>query len=165
MSEQHDFSTADLIDIAPDTPSCETQFRSFGRRPRFCGRIRTVKCHRDNGLVKKLMNTPSAGEVLVVDGGGSLASALMGDLIAGAGSANGWAGAVIFGAIRDSEAITMMDFGVKALGTNPRKSAKDGAGEVDIEISFGETTFRPGDYLYSDEDGILVSAAPITNKE
>ena len=94
--------TADLIDIAPDTPSCDTQFRSFGRRRRFAGRVRTVKCHRDNGLIKKLMNEISNGEVLVVDGGGSLSSALMGDIVAGAGAANGWSGAVIFGAIRDS---------------------------------------------------------------
>ncbi|WP_274572708.1 ribonuclease E activity regulator RraA [Neisseria leonii] len=154
------FATADLIDAAPDTPSCETQFRSFGRR-RFCGRIRTVRCFRDNGLVKQLMNRPSDGEVLVVDGGGSLSSALMGDMIAAAGAANGWAGAVIFGVIRDSEAIDQMDFGVKALGCNPRKSAKDGAGEVDVTVSFGGVDFVPGHYLYSDADGILVSAEPI----
>ena len=72
MSEQHDFSTADLIDIAPDTPSCETQFHRFGRHRHFCGKIRTVKCARDNGLVKTLMNSRSEVEVLVVDGGGSL---------------------------------------------------------------------------------------------
>lgn len=155
------FHTADLIDIAPDTPSCETQFRQFGRKTCFSGRVRTVKCERDNGLIKQLMNTASDGEVLVVDGNGSLASALMGDMIANAGAANGWAGAVIFGAIRDSEAIGLMDFGVKALGTNPRKSAKNGAGETDIPVSFGNVTFRPGDYVYCDEDGVLVSADPI----
>ncbi|MDO4641505.1 MAG: ribonuclease E activity regulator RraA [Neisseria sp.] len=156
-----EFSTADLIDVAPDTPSCETQFRLFGRRTRFCGRVRTVKCERDNGLVKQLMNSSSDGEVLVVDGNGSLASALMGDMIAGAGAANGWAGAVIFGAIRDSDAIGLMDFGVKALGTNPRKSAKNGEGETDVPVSFGGVTFHPGDYVYCDEDGILVSDKPI----
>ena len=86
--------TADLIDIAPDTPSCDTQFRAFGRHRKFAGRVRTVKCHRDNGLIKQLMNSVSDGEVLVVDGGGSLSSALMGDMIAGAGMANGWSGAV-----------------------------------------------------------------------
>lgn len=161
MSKQYDFSTADLIDLAPDTPSCETQFRHFGRRYRFCGKIRTVKCSRDNGLVKKLMNTHSDGEVLVVDGGGDLYSALMGDMIAGAGAANGWAGAVIFGPVRDNEAINAMQFGVKALGTNPRKSAKDGAGEVDVPVSFGGITFVPGHYLYSDSDGILVSEHPL----
>lgn len=156
-----EFATSDLIDLAPDTPSCEIQFRSFGRRSRFCGRIRTVKCFRDNGLIKQLMNSHSDGEVLVVDGGYSAASALMGDLIASAGAANGWAGAIILGAIRDSEAINTLDFGVKALAVNPRKSAKDGAGETDIVLSFGGVDFIPGHYLYSDADGILVSLQPI----
>ena len=157
--------TADLIDIAPDTPSCDTQFRAFGRHRKFAGRVRTVKCHRDNGLIKQLMNSASAGEVLVVDGGGSLSSALMGDMIAGAGLANGWSGAVIFGAIRDSVAIDFMDFGVKALGTNPRRSAQAGEGEVDVPVSFGGVTFRPGDYIYCDEDGVLVSLVPIEKSE
>lgn len=161
MSNPYDLATADLIDAAPDTPSCETQLRHFGRRYRFGGRIRTVKCSRDNGLVKKLMNTQSDGEVLVVDGGGDLYSALMGDMIAGAGAANGWAGAVVYGAIRDNEALNTLDFGVKALGTNPRKSAKEGAGEVDVPVSFGGVTFTPGHYLYSDSDGILVSETPL----
>lgn len=161
MSHVFEFSTADLIDIAPHTPSCEAQFRHFGRRAQFSGRVRTVKCERDNGLVKQLMNSASDGEVLIVDGGGSLYSALMGDMIASAGAANGWAGAVIFGAIRDSVALDMMDFGVKALGTNPRKSAKDGAGEVDVPVSFGGVTFHTGDYVYCDEDGVLVSPTPI----
>ena len=156
-----EFATSDLIDLAPDTPSCEIQFRSFGRRSRFCGRIRTVKCFRDNGLSKQLMNSRSDGEVLVVDGGYSAASALMGDLIASAGAANGWAGAIILGAIRDSEAINTLDFGVKALSVNPRKSAKDGAGETDVVLSFGGVDFIPGHYLYSDADGILVSLQPI----
>lgn len=156
-----DFATADLIDLAPDTPSCETDFKSYGRRRRFCGRIRTIRCHQDNGLIKALMNTPGNGQVLVVDGGGSRYSALMGDMIADAARQNGWAGAVIFGVIRDSVAIDQMDFGIKALGTNPKKSGKSGAGESDVPVSFGNLTFTPGHYLYSDEDGILVSPEPI----
>ena len=152
-----EFATADLIDIAPDTPSCEIQFRSFGKRTRFCGKIRTIRCFKDNGLVKKTLNTPSDGEVLVIDGQGSTYSALIGDQIAEAGRKNGWAGAVVFGVIRDSAAINTMDFGIKALGTNPKKSAKDGAGEVDVSVSFGNTVFKVGDWLYSDEDGILIS--------
>lgn len=155
------FATADLIDLAPDTPSCETDFKSYGRRRRFCGRIRTIRCHQDNGLIKALMNTPGNGQVLVVDGGGSHYSALMGDMIADAARQNGWAGAVIFGVIRDSVAIDQMDFGIKALGTNPKKSGKSGAGESDVPVSFGNLTFIPGHYLYSDEDGILVSPEPI----
>lgn len=157
-----EFATSDLIDLAPDTPSCEIQFRSFGRRSRFCGRIRTVKCFRDNGLVKQILNTHSDGEVLVVDGGGSFASALIGDLIASAGAANGWAGAVVYGVVRDSEALNELDFGIKALGTNPRKSAKEGAGETDGVLTFGGVDFVPGHYLYSDADGILTAAEPFT---
>lgn len=156
-----DFATADLIDVAPDTPSCELALRSFGRRRRFCGRVRTVRCFQDNGLVKEILNTPSNGEVLVVDGGGSRYSALVGDMIAEAGRRNGWAGVIIYGVIRDSVAVDQMDFGIKALGTNPKKSAKDAAGEVGVAVSFGNVTFNVGDYVYSDEDGILVSAAPI----
>ena len=161
MSNKFNFSTADLIDVAPHTPSCETQFHHYGRRTQFSGRVRTIKCHCDNGLVKQLMNTASDGEVLIIDGGGSLYSALMGDMIATAGAANGWAGAIILGVIRDSVAINMMDFGIKALGTNPRKSAKEGVGEVDVPVSFGGVTFHAGDYVYCDEDGVLVSPNPI----
>lgn len=156
-----DFATADLIDLAPDTPSCELLFTSFGRRRRFCGPVRTVRCFRDNGLVKQLLNSPGHGAVLVVDGGGSHASALVGDMIASAAQQQGWAGIIVHGVIRDSVAINQMDFGIKALGTNPRKSAKDAQGEVDVAVAFGNVTFRPGDYVYSDEDGILVTDAPI----
>ena len=161
---QHTFATADLIDIAPDTPSCEVQFKTFGKRRRFCGRVRTVRCLKDNGLVKKMLNTPSFGEVLVVDGHGSLYSALIGDQIAEAGRKNGWAGAVVFGVIRDSATIETMDFGIKALGTNPKKSAKDGLGDVDTPVSFGNVVFHAGDFVYCDEDGVLVSPDEIVEK-
>ncbi|WP_067794955.1 ribonuclease E activity regulator RraA [Actinomadura formosensis] len=153
-----DFATADLIDdFGDELRSCETQFRRYGARASFAGPVSTVRCHRDNGLVKKLLNTPGAGRVLVVDGAGSLASALLGDMIAAAAVANGWAGVVINGAVRDVAALRGLDLGVRALGANPRKSAKDGAGEVDVPVSFGGVEFRPGDWLYSDEDGIVVA--------
>jgi regulator of ribonuclease activity A len=153
-----DFATADLIDdFGDELRSCETQFRGYGARTAFAGRVSTVRCHRDNGLVKRLLNTPGEGRVLVVDGGGSLASALMGDMIAASAVANGWAGVVINGAVRDVVALRGLDLGVKALGTNPRKSANDGAGEVDGPVEFGGVEFRAGDWLYSDEDGIVVA--------
>lgn len=161
MSQHNEFNTADLIDIAPNTPSCELSFRRFGRRQKFCGKIRTVKCNADNGLIKQLMNNHSDGEVLVVDAGGALNIAMMGDLMAGAGLANGWAGVVIYGVIRDSDTINTMDFGIKALGTNPRKSTHEGKGEIDVIVSFGGVEFVPGHYLYSDADGILVSDKPL----
>ncbi|WP_433333998.1 ribonuclease E activity regulator RraA [Spirillospora sp. CA-294931] len=153
-----DFATADLIDDFEDElRSCETQFRQYGGRVSFAGPVSTVRCFRDNGLVKKLLNTPGDGRVLVVDGDGALASALLGDMIGAAAVANGWAGAVINGAVRDVAALRTLDLGVKALGSNPRKSAKDGVGEVDVPVAFGGAEFRPGDWLYSDEDGIVLA--------
>ena len=153
-----DFTTCDLYDADESLQSVSLQLANFGGRPRFTGPVRTVRCHRDNGLVKSVLNSPGAGAVLVVDGGGSLESALMGDLIAAAATANGWAGVVIHGAIRDRVAIAGLDLGVKALGSNPRKSAKDSVGDVDAVLEFGGVVFRPGATLWSDEDGILVTA-------
>ena len=153
--------TADLFDAHPDAASCETPFRSFGRRRRFAGRIRTVKSYQDNVLLKELLGTPSDGEVLVIDGGGSRQCALIGDVIAALGMNSGWSGAIVYGAIRDSVAIDGLDFGIKALATNPRKSTKHGDGQVDVAVDFGGVTFVPGHWLYSDEDGILVSPMPL----
>ena len=153
-----DFATADLIDAFGDElRSCETQFRQYGGRTAFAGPVSTVRCHRDNGLVKRLLNGPGEGRVLVVDGAGSLASALLGDMIAAAAVANGWSGVVLNGAVRDVAALRGLDLGVKALGSNPRKSAKDGVGEVDVPVTFGGVRFSPGDRLYSDEDGIVLA--------
>jgi len=150
-------ATADLYDThGDDLQSVSTQFRSFGGRSGFEGPIRTVRCFEDNALVKSVLATPGDGAVLVIDGGGSLNTALMGDMIADSAVANGWAGVVIHGAIRDSVAIGGLDLGVKALGTNPRKSAKLGAGELDVDLEFGGAVFRAGKRLYADEDGILV---------
>ncbi|WP_019630091.1 ribonuclease E activity regulator RraA [Actinomadura atramentaria] len=153
------FATADLIDdFGDELRSCETQFRQFGARTAFAGPIATVRCFRDNGLVKKRLNTPGEGRVLVVDGAGSTGSALMGDLIAAAAVENGWAGVVINGVVRDVATLRTLDLGIKALGSNPRKSAKDGAGAMDVPVEFGGVEFRPGDWLYSDEDGIVLAA-------
>ncbi|MGH3690407.1 MAG: ribonuclease E activity regulator RraA [Microbacterium sp.] len=150
-------ATADLYDeLEEGIQSLSLQLRSFGRRSAFDGPIRTVRCFEDNALVKAVLASPGEGAVLVVDGGGSLETALMGDLIAASAVANGWAGVVINGAIRDCVAIDALDLGVKALGTNPRKSAKLGAGERDVPLVIGGVVFRPGAHLYSDEDGILV---------
>ncbi len=150
-------STADLYDeFEDDLQSVSLQLRSFGARDAFDGPVRTIRCLEDNALVKSTLATPGAGAVLVIDGGGSLQTALMGDLIAASAVENGWAGVVIHGAIRDSTTIDGLDLGVKALGTNPRKSSKLGTGEVDVQLEFGGAVFRVGAHLYSDADGILV---------
>jgi regulator of ribonuclease activity A len=151
-------TTADLIDAHEELQSCDLQFRSFGRSPRFSGAISTVRCRHDNALVKRVLSQPGAGRVLVIDGDGSMHCALVGDVIAGMAAANGWAGIVVRGAIRDSAAMAMLDLGIKALGTNPRRSAKAGAGEIDLPVEFGGVVFTPGDFLYADEDGIVVGA-------
>ncbi|WP_207022553.1 ribonuclease E activity regulator RraA [Phycicoccus sp. DTK01] len=151
-------STADLYDEHGDTlQSCSLQLRHVGGRRQFTGPVATIRCHRDNALVKATLATPGEGRVLVVDGGGSLESALVGDLIAGSAVSNGWAGVVVHGAVRDSVAIGGLPLGVLALGTNPRKSAKDGVGEVDVPVAFGGVDFVPGATLWADEDGILVT--------
>ena len=152
------FTTCDLFDADETLQSLSLQLADFGARPRFSGTIRTVRCYRDNGLVKSLLNSPGDGAVLVVDGAGSLDSALMGDMIAAAAVKNGWAGVVINGAIRDRVALAQTELGIKALGSNPRKSAKDSVGAVDVVVDFGGVVFRPGATLWSDEDGILVAS-------
>ncbi|MEZ0073516.1 ribonuclease E activity regulator RraA [Planotetraspora sp. GP83] len=160
------FATADLFDAHGDAlSSCVTQFRSYGSRTRFSGQIATVRCLEDNALVKQVLATPGQGRVLVVDGGGSLRTALMGDLIAASAVKNGWSGVIINGAVRDTVALAALDLGVKALGSNPRKSAKHGLGEVGVPVSFGGVTFTPGEWLYSDEDGVVVSAQSLLKSE
>jgi regulator of ribonuclease activity A len=150
-------ATADLYDEHGEAlASLSVQLRDFGGVRSFSGPVRTVRCYEDNGLVKAVTQTPGEGAVLVVDGGGSLRSALMGDLIAAAAVENGWAGAIIHGAIRDSVAIGGLRLGVKALGTNPRKSSKTGAGVLDEAVEIGGVVFRPGATVYADEDGVLV---------
>lgn len=155
-------ATTDLYDDAEgDCQTCSLQFRDFGGRKRFHGPVRTVECFEDNVLFRQLLNEPGGGAVIVVDGQGSTARALMGDMLAARASANGWAGVIIHGAIRDSVEIARIDIGVKALGVNPAKSAKKGAGQVDVPVEIGGVTFHPGDWVYSDEDGVLVSPVEI----
>ncbi|MCZ4068236.1 MULTISPECIES: ribonuclease E activity regulator RraA [Microbacterium] len=150
-------ATADLYDERGDElDSLGVQFLDLGGRTSFAGPIRTVRCHRDNALVKRVLATPGGGAVLVVDGGGSLESALVGDLIAASAVENGWAGIIVNGAIRDRVAIASLDLGVKALGSNPRKSAKDGLGEVDVPVTIGGVVFTPGRHVWADADGVLV---------
>ncbi|KZS67949.1 ribonuclease E activity regulator RraA [Mycobacterium ostraviense] len=149
--------TADLVDdIGPDVRSCDLQFRQFGGRAEFAGPISTVRCFQDNALLKSMLSQPGAGGVLVVDGAGSLHTALVGDVIAELARSNGWAGLVVHGAVRDSVALGGIDIGIKALGTNPRKSTKTGAGERDVDVTLGGVTFVPGEVVYSDDDGIVV---------
>lgn len=152
-------ATADLVDeIGPEVRSCDVQFRQFGGRRRFAGPISTVRCFEDNALLKAVLSEPGGGRLLVIDGAASVHTALVGDVIAELGRANGWAGLIINGAVRDAATLATLDIGIKALGTNPRKSTKTGAGERDVVVSFGGVDFAPGDIAFSDDDGIVVVA-------
>lgn len=152
-------ATADLVDeLGPDVRSCDVQFRQFGARATFAGPISTVRCFQDNALLKSVLSEPGDGRVLVIDGAGSLHTALIGDVIAGLGQRNGWAGIIINGAVRDAATLHTIDIGIKALGTNPRKSSKTGTGQRDVVLQLGGIRFVPGDIAYSDEDGIVVVA-------
>jgi regulator of ribonuclease activity A len=151
--------TADLVDeIGPDVRSCDLQLLQFGGRLQFAGPITTVKCFEDNALLKSVLSEPGTGGVLVIDGDGSLHAALVGDLIAGLALENGWAGLIINGAVRDAATLRTLDIGIKALGTNPRKSTKTGEGVRDVAVEFGGVMFVPGHIAYSDDDGIVVVA-------
>ncbi|MFK0003677.1 ribonuclease E activity regulator RraA [Paenarthrobacter sp. NPDC090522] len=155
MSEH--VNTADLYDErGEELESISVQLQNLGGHSHFSGPVRTVRCFEDNALVKTILNTPGEGAVLVVDGHASLRTALMGDMIAESAVANGWAGVIINGAIRDRVALGRLPLGVKALGSNPRKSAKTGIGEVDVDLVIDRVRIQPGVMIYSDPDGILV---------
>jgi regulator of ribonuclease activity A len=149
-------STADLLDEhGADAAVCSIQFRSYGVRS-FSGLIATVHCNEDNVLLRHRMQEVGAERVLVVDGGGSLDCALLGDNIASLAIENGWSGIVLNGCVRDSVALDALQLGIKALGTNPRPSRKEGAGQVDVPVAFGGVVFTPGARLYADDDGVVV---------
>lgn len=150
--------TADLCDQFPDVIKvAEPIFRCFGQKSFFGGEIVTVKVHEDNVLVKERLSQPGTGKVLVVDGGGSMRCALVGDLLAQSAIDNGWEGIVVYGCIRDSATINTLPIGIQALSTHPLKSVKHGRGDRDLPVTFAGVTFFPGHYLYADSDGVIVS--------
>ncbi|MFO0757602.1 MAG: ribonuclease E activity regulator RraA [Byssovorax sp.] len=136
-------------------------FHDYGKIRHFSGLISTIKVHEDNVLVRAAVSEPGGGRVLVIDGGGSLRCALLGDMLAGLAVDNGWAAVIVNGAIRDAEAIAQLPLGVRALATHPRKSDKRGFGDRDVPVTFGGVTFTPGEWLCADLDGIVVAAQPL----
>ncbi|WP_141593535.1 ribonuclease E activity regulator RraA [Myxococcus sp. AB056] len=164
MSTFTDFKTADLCDAHAGTPwfqIAEPGFQDYGGVRTFAGPISTVRAPEDNSLVRKALEEPGQGRVLVVDGGGSRRCALVGDQLALLAQQNGWAGVVVNGCIRDAEDVGRMRIGVKALGTHPLKSLKRNEGQRDVEVRFAGVTFRPGHYVYADLDGIVTSESPL----
>ncbi|NQU63035.1 MAG: ribonuclease E activity regulator RraA [SAR324 cluster bacterium] len=155
------FKTADLCDEFSDQLQIASPgLTDFGGLTKFCGQIVTLKLFEDNSLVREAVATEGNGRVLVVDGGGSLRCAVLGDLLAEKAVKNGWSGLVINGCVRDSADIAGMKLGVKALASHPLKTEKRGLGDKNVVVNFCGVTFRPGEYLYADEDGIIVSATP-----
>ena len=152
------YQTADLCDQHEDKVRVlAPMFRSYGGRTVFHGPVATLKLFEDNAYVRKALEQPGQNKVLVIDGGGSLRRALVGDQLARLGVDNGWAGIVVYGCIRDSAAIGEMDIGVFALATHPLKTLKRNVGEADIAVTFGGVTIAPGNWLYADADGVLIS--------
>lgn len=157
------FKTTDLCDAhATKVSVCSPVFQRFGGAGAFHGAISTVKCFEDNSKVREALSRPGNGKVLVVDGGGSLRCALVGDQLALLAHENGWTGIVVYGCIRDSEAVAGVPIGVRALATHPLRSLKRGVGEMDVPVVFAGVTFVPGHYLYGDADGVVVSAEPLS---
>ena len=151
-------ATADLYDTHGEALRVlAPMFRDFGGLPAFAGPVATLKVYEDNSLVRAALEEPGQGRVLVVDGGGSLRCALVGDNLAALGHKNGWAGIVVYGCIRDAVPIGAIAIGVKAIATNPRKSVKKGEGERDVTLRFADVMIAPGDYLYADVDGVVVA--------
>jgi regulator of ribonuclease activity A len=151
-------STADLHDAFPtEVVVMEAQFRSFGTRMRFCGPCETIRAFDDHRPVRSVAETPGKGRVLVVDGGGALRVGLLGGGIAEIALRNGWAGAVVYGAIRDSVEIAALSWGVKALGTTARRAEMPVGGLVGVALECAGATIRSGDWVYADEDAVLIA--------
>jgi regulator of ribonuclease activity A len=160
------FKTPDLCDhyeneLGKQVRVVAPMFQRYGRRPAFAGQIVTLKIFEDNTLVREIFNEAGHGKVLVIDGGGSLRCALVGDQLAILAQKNGWEGVVVYGCIRDSADIGGIDIGVRALNTHPQKTVKKGIGERNLAVTFGGVTFHPGEWIYADEDGVLVADKPL----
>lgn len=155
-------ATTDLCDAHPEQVRVvEPLFREFGGKTVFEGPIATLEVFEDNSLVRTALEEPGLGRVLVVDGRGSLRCALVGGNLAALAEKNGWSGLVVFGAVRDARELAAAKVAVRALAAHPRKSEKKGAGRRDVPVTFAGVTFTPGEWLYGDEDGLIVSARPL----
>ncbi|PHN65751.1 ribonuclease activity regulator protein RraA [Pseudomonas syringae] len=160
------YITPDLCDAYPELVQVvEPMLSNFGGRDSFGGQIVTLKCFEDNSLVKEQVELDGKGKVLVVDGGGSLRCALLGDMLAEKAAKHGWEGLVIYGCVRDVDMLAQTDLGVQALASYPKRSEKRGVGQLDLPVTFGGVTFRPGEYLYAANNGVIISPSPLTMPE
>ncbi|NRR32383.1 ribonuclease E activity regulator RraA [Oxalobacteraceae bacterium] len=157
------FATTDLCDDNPQLLEdgrlavLPPVFQHFGKHQRFSGRVTTLKVHEDNALVRAVLETQGDGNVLVIDGGGSLRRALVGGQLGLLAQDNGWAGIVVYGCIRDTDEINSCEIGVRALAAHPQKSSKKGVGERNVRVHIRGVAVNPGDWIYADADGVLVA--------
>ncbi|MCC6203060.1 MAG: ribonuclease E activity regulator RraA [Gammaproteobacteria bacterium] len=159
-------STSDLCDRhADEIQVLDGILRHYGGRTSFYGALTTVRCFEDNSVVKRLSQQPGEGRLIVVDGGGSLRRALLGDLIAADLQHHGWAGIVINGCVRDVDALRSLDLGILAISSVPLKTERRGLGDQDVPLRFAGATFEPGNWLYADTTGVIVSrqALPLSS--
>ncbi len=152
------FSTPDICDdFLADLQVLEPLFSEYGDSEQFSGEVVTIKCFEDNTLLKQTLGTDGSGKVMVVDGGGSLRRALLGDILAAMAADNGWQGVVINGCVRDVEILKTIRLGVRALNCHPVRSDKRNEGQLNVPLAFAGANIKPGQYLYADENGILVA--------
>lgn len=156
----------DLCDAYGDEVTVlDPMFSNFGGRDAFGGPVVTIKCFEDNSLVAEQVALPGDGRILVVDGGGSLRCGLLGDNLAARAATNGWAGVLVYGCVRDVDALAEIELGVQALAPHPRKSVKRGFGDLDVPVTFGGATLQPGQYLYADNNGVIVASQALSMPE
>lgn len=162
---QH-YVTPDLCDAYADRVQVlEPMFSNFGGRDSFGGQMVTIKCFEDNSLVREQVELDGTGKVLVVDGGGSLRRALLGDMLAEKAAKHGWEGLVIYGCVRDVDVLAQTNVGVQALASHPMKTDKRGIGDLNVPVTFAGVTFRPGEYVYADNNGVIVSPSPLSQPQ
>ena len=149
--------TSDIVDKFPAVEVISLSFNDYGKRTIFEGFVETLQVNADNALVREMLNKKVDGSVLVIDGGASFQTALLGGNLATLAERNGWSGVVIYGCIRDVQEIKLVDIGCKALGSIPRKSKKNRVGRIDAELRIADVSIKPGYYMYCDLDGIVVS--------
>lgn len=159
------YVTPDLCDAYPDVQVVEPMFSNFGGHDSFGGQIVTVKCFEDNSVVKEQVDKDGTGKVMVVDGGGSMRRALLGDMLAEKAAANGWEGIIVYGCVRDVDVLVQTPLGVQALASHPMKTDKRGIGDLNVPVTFAGVTFRPGEYVYADNNGIIVSPTALSMPE
>lgn len=155
LCDAHKSDTSDGFRVLPPI------FQHYGQKQKFAGPVSTVKCFEDNTLVKQAVDSPGQGRVLVVDGGGSLRKALVGGNLAAAAARNGWAGLVVWGCVRDVAELNAEPIGIRALGLMPLPTEKRGQGQIEVDVDIAGVRVRPGDWLYADADGVVISTLPM----